>query len=148
MMWWQFLASIAAGLLLLWLALLAALWWAQRRNRDKASLREALRLLPDVVRLLRRLGRDPALPRGVRLRLLLLLGYLVMPLDLVPDFIPVLGYADDAIMVAIALRSVIRHAGSQAIEEHWPGSPAGLLLLTRLAGLPSPSPGTPPPVTG
>jgi uncharacterized membrane protein YkvA (DUF1232 family) len=148
MMGLQLVLGVAVDLSLLWIALLAALWWAQRRNLDKASLREALRLLPDVVRLLRRLARDPALPRGVRLRLLLLLGYLMIPIDLVPDFIPVLGYADDAIIVANALRSVIRHAGVQAIEQHWPGSAAGLLLLTRLAGLPNPASGTSPSATG
>ena len=74
---------------------------------------DMLRLLPDTVVLLRRLAADPDLPRGVRIRLVLLLVYLILPIDLIPDFIPVLGYADDAIIVAIALRSVTRRA--------WPG---------------------------
>ncbi len=60
-------------------------------------LREALRLLPDVLRLVRRLATDPTLPRGVRIRLGLLLAYLACPIDLIPDFIPVLGYADDGV---------------------------------------------------
>ena len=64
-----------------------------------------MRLLPDVIRLLRRLAADRSAPRGVRIRLGLLLGYLLMPIDLVPDFLPVIGYADDAIIVAIGLRS-------------------------------------------
>ena len=58
--------------------------------------------------------------------------------DIVPDFIPFLGYADDAIVVAIALRSVARRAGPDAIEEHWPGTPEGLHAVRRLIGLPTP----------
>jgi uncharacterized membrane protein YkvA (DUF1232 family) len=130
-------AGVVVGLLLLWLALVAVLWRAQQANPDQASLREALRLLPDLVRLLRRLAADPAVPRGVRVRLVLLLAYLLMPFDLIPDFIPVIGYADDAIIVAVALRSVTRRAGPAALERHWTGTPNGLAILRRLAGLPT-----------
>jgi len=84
-------------------------------------LREALRILPDVLRLLRRLAADGTLPRGVRVRLGLLLAYLAMPIDLIPDFIPILGYADDAIIVTVVLRSVVRRAGLDAVRSHWPG---------------------------
>jgi uncharacterized membrane protein YkvA (DUF1232 family) len=97
--------------------------------------REALRLLPDVLRLLPRLAADRTLPRGVRVRLALLLAYLASPLDLVPDFIPVIGYADDAIIVAAVLRSVARHAGIRALERHWPGTRDGFAALCRLTGL-------------
>lgn len=133
-MWWQTLIGVLAGLLLLWLALLAFVWRAQRDLHQATTLRQALRLIPDVVRLLRRLIADPTLPRGVRIRLLLLLAYLLSPIDLVPDAIPVLGCADDAIIVALALRSAIRHAGPDALAHHWPGTPDGLAVLTRLAG--------------
>ena len=92
-------------------------------------------MLPDVVRLLRRLAADPDVPRGVRLRLVGVAVYLAMPLDLVPDFIPVAGYADDVIVVALVLRSVARRAGVEAIDRHWPGTPDGLRLLKRVAGL-------------
>ena len=102
---------------------------------DELGLRDALRLLPDVVHLLRRLATDYALPRGVRLRLWLLLGYLAMPFDLVPDFIPVIGYADDVVIVAVALRAVVRHAGMGALERHWRGTPDGLAAVCRVAGL-------------
>lgn len=85
--------------------------------------------------LLRRLSTDRRLPRGVRIRLALLLTYLIMPLDLIPDFIPILGYADDAIIVALALRSITRRAGPEALDEHWPGTTEGLRALRRLAGI-------------
>jgi uncharacterized membrane protein YkvA (DUF1232 family) len=133
--WWELLLGIAAGLLMLWLALLAVLWRASR-GQDPVRLRDALRLLPDVLRLLRRLVRDPAVPRGARVRLALLLGYLLMPIDIVPDFIPVLGYADDALVAVLALRSILRAAGPDALTRHWPGTPDGLAALQRLAGLP------------
>lgn len=130
--WWTVLAGLAGGLLLVWVALLIALWAARP---DQLSLREALRLLPDVVRLLRRLAADPTLPRGIRIRLWLMLAYLACPIDLIPDFIPVIGYADDAIVVAAALRSITRRAGPQALTRNWPGTPDGLAAVRRLARL-------------
>jgi uncharacterized membrane protein YkvA (DUF1232 family) len=132
--WSQALLSVVAGLLVLWIALVAVLWLTKP---DELRLRDAVRLLPDLMRLLKRLAGDEALPRGVRVRLWLLLGYLAMPIDLVPDFIPVLGYADDAVVVAIALRSVTRRAGADALHRHWPGTPDGLAAVRRLAGLPA-----------
>ena len=131
-------ASIIGGLLVMWLVLVVCLWRAARGTPDHANLREALRLLPDLIRLLRRLAGDPSVPRGVRVRLALLLAYLLIPIDLIPDFIPVLGYVDDAIVVAVALRSVTRHAGPDALDRHWPGSPTGLVTLRKLAGLHTP----------
>ncbi|RZU32649.1 uncharacterized membrane protein YkvA (DUF1232 family) [Blastococcus saxobsidens] len=130
------LLAVAGGLLLVWLALLAALW---RTRPDGLTVRDGLRLLPDVVRLVRRLAADRGLPRRLRVRLWLLLGYLLSPIDLVPDVVPVLGYADDVVVVAWALRSVVRCAGDDATARHWPGEPAGLAVVRRLAGF---SPGT------
>ena len=132
---WGATIAVAVGLVVLWTALLIAL--AMARPKD-LSVTDALRLLPDVVVLLRRLAADSELPQGVRVRLLLLLAYLIMPIDLVPDFIPILGYADDAIVVAVALRSVARRAGPDAIDEHWPGTPEGLHAVRRLIGLSRP----------
>lgn len=106
-------------------------------------LREALRILPDVVRLVRRLAADETLPRGVRVRLGLLLAYLAMPIDLVPDFIPVLGYADDAILVTAVLRSVVRRAGVEVVRARWPGTDDGFAALCRLTGLPRTPPEDP-----
>lgn len=131
---WQLLIGVVGGLLLLWVALLVALWVSKPED---VRLRDAMRLLPDLLRLLKRLAGDGSLPPGVRIRLWLLLGYLAMPIDLVPDFVPVIGYADDAVVVAIALRSVTRRAGPEALERHWPGTPEGLAAIRRLAGLPA-----------
>jgi uncharacterized membrane protein YkvA (DUF1232 family) len=104
--------------------------------RPKGNLlKETLRLLPDLVRLLRRLAGDRSVPRATRARLWLLLAYLAIPIDLVPDFVPVLGYADDAIIVSLVLRSVVRRAGPHVIRRHWPGTADGLAALSRLAGL-------------
>lgn len=131
--WWlDLLLGIAAGLLLAWLALFVALVIVRPRG---GLLREALRLLPDVLGLLPRLAADRSLPRGVRVRLALLLAYLASPIDLVPDFIPVIGYADDAIIVAAVLRSVVRRAGIQAIRTHWRGTDDGFAALCRITGL-------------
>lgn len=103
---------------------------------DEVTIRIALRLLPDVIRLIRRLVTDPDVPSGVvRVRLFLLLGYLLLSFDLVPGFIPVLGYADDAMIVAIALRSVTRTAGVDILEKHWSGMLHGLMAVRRLAGI-------------
>lgn len=131
-MWWQPVAGVATGLLLLWMGLLVALW---RVRPDDSRLREALRVLPDVLRLMARLARDVTLPRILRLRLWLLLAYLAVPVDLVPDFIPVIGYADDAVLVVWTLRSLARLAGADTVKRHWPGTPQGLQTVARLAGL-------------
>ena len=133
---WGVLVAGVGGLVLLWLALVATLYLVGRQRDEPARLREALRLLPDVLRLLRRLAADPDVPRGVRLRLAGVAVYLALPLDLVPDFIPVAGYADDVIVVALVLRSVARRAGVEAIDRHWPGTPEGLRILKRVSGLP------------
>ncbi len=126
------LLSALVGLAAVWLLLVCALLLVRPKG---PSLTEAVRLLPDLLRLLPRLARDHTLPRGVRVGLWLLLGYLAFPIDLIPDFVPVLGYADDAIIVAAVLRSVVRRAGPEPLARHWPGTPDGLAAVTRLAGL-------------
>lgn len=131
--WATVTAGVVGGLLLVWLGVVAALW---RVAPDQPRLRDLMRLLPDTIGMLRRLAGDRTLSFDVRLRLWLLLAYLAMPVDLVPDFIPVVGYADDAIIVAFVLRSVVRRAGVEALQRHWRGTPEGLAAVRRLAGLP------------
>jgi uncharacterized membrane protein YkvA (DUF1232 family) len=135
---WHVLVGAVCGVLILWGGLVISLWLEQRRHPNAASLRDLLRLVPDVVRLLKRLGTDPALSFRVRLWLVLLLVYLASPIDLIPDFIPVLGYLDDALVVALALRFATRHAGTAAVSRHWPGTAEGLAAVLRMAGLRQP----------
>jgi uncharacterized membrane protein YkvA (DUF1232 family) len=68
----------------------------------------------------------------------LLLAYLASPIDLIPDFVPILGYADDAIIVTAVLRSVVRRAGLDAVRAHWPGTDDGFAAVARLTGLHGP----------
>lgn len=134
MNWWDVAIAIVGGIVLIYAVLLVLLALYARQHPETVGMKDALRLLPDLLVLLRRLTADRALPRGIRIRLVLLLLYLASPIDLVPDFLPVIGYADDAIIVALVLRSVIRKAGHAPLEQHWPGTPTGLTLIRRLTG--------------
>jgi uncharacterized membrane protein YkvA (DUF1232 family) len=131
---WETVAGIVAGVLLAYAVLLFLLWLYARRHPETVTMKDALRLLSDLLRLIRRLAADRTVAVGIRVRLVLLLAYLLSPIDLVPDFIPVIGYADDAVIVALVLRSVIKRAGADAIRRHWPGSPAGLDVILKAAG--------------
>jgi uncharacterized membrane protein YkvA (DUF1232 family) len=133
--WWLIPTSVVGGVVLIWAALVTALWFVKP---DDLGVRDAMRLLPDLLRLLKRLVSDRSMPRGVRVRVALLIGYLALPFDLIPDFVPVLGYADDAIVVALVLRSVARRAGPEALARHWPGTPDGLAAVLRLCRLAGP----------
>lgn len=128
-------ALIAAAVV--YAALVVALAAAGRGEAARA----AARFVPDCAVLFRRLLRDPRLPRRRKAVLVLLLGYLLVPIDLVPDFIPVAGYLDDAVIAAFALRYVLRGADAALLEEHWPGPPETLALLVRLSRRRGSSPG-------
>ncbi len=91
-------------------------------------------LIPDCLVLFKRLMGDPRVPRARKVLLGAMFGYLAMPFDLVPDFIPVAGQLDDAIVVAVVLRAVLRGAGTAPVREHWPGPETSLRLILRLAG--------------
>ncbi|MHC6222086.1 YkvA family protein [Arthrobacter sp. MMS24-S77] len=141
MEWWEVAVGILAGLFAVYVVLLLGLWAYARTHPETVGMRDALRLLPDVLRVLKRLAADPTVSRGARIKLFLLLGYLVLPIDLVPDFLPLIGYADDVIIMALVLRSVIRSAGPDSLRRHWPGTPAGLAVIERLVGMPTPTSG-------
>jgi len=130
--WQQTLLGLLGVAVLSYLALLVALLLARPRGID---LRAVTRLLPDLARLVSRVARDRTAPRGVRVRLWLLLAYLLCPIDLVPDVVPVIGWADDVILVLLAIRSLVRRGGPELLERHWPGDPAGLALLRDAAGV-------------
>ena len=123
--WAWGLVAIAA----LYAGLVGTLFIAGRR----ADATAIARLVPDCVVLVRRLARDPRVPRRRRWLLGGLIAYLVLPVDLVPDFIPVVGQLDDALAVLWVLRGVMRSAGPAIIAEHWPGSERTLALITRAA---------------
>jgi uncharacterized membrane protein YkvA (DUF1232 family) len=126
MPWWAW-GLVAVGAL--YAALLAALWMTGRRGKAVALAR----LIPDWVGLVRGLVGDPRVPRRWRWVLAGLLAYLVVPFDLVPDFIPVVGQVDDAVLVVVALRGVLRAAGPGVVAQHWAGSQSVLAILTRVA---------------
>jgi len=132
MPWRELLIGLGIGVAATWLALVVALLVARPKGR---VLREALRILPDLVRLLKDLATDRTLPKGVRVRLWILVAYLALPIDLIPDVVPVLGYADDAIVVVAVLRAVVRRVGLEPLRERWPGTPDGFEALCRAAGL-------------
>ena len=132
--WLLIACSIAVGIAAIWMALVVTLWVQHRRVDGAGGRRRVMRLVPDVIRLIRRLALDPDVPRATRWWLIGLLGYLLLPIDLIPHTsIPVLGFADDAIAIVIALRFAIHSAGEPAIRRHWPGTPEGLESLLVLS---------------
>ena len=122
---------IGAGAVAAYAALVLVLVAAGRG----ADARALAGFVPDCVVLLRRLLSDRRLARSAKVLLGALLVYLVLPFDLVPDFVPVAGQLDDALIAAIALRRVVRTAGEPLIREHWPGPARSLALVLRLAGV-------------
>ena len=96
-----------------------------------ADARAVASFIPDCIVLFHRLLRDPRMPRRYRALVIALLGYLALPIDVVPDFIPIAGQLDDAIVVALALRAILRAGGPEMLEEHWPGPAASLALMLR-----------------
>lgn len=130
MSWWTWL-GLALGLIALtWLALAAVLVVGGRREEARALAG----FVPDCIVLVGRLIRDERVPRRRKLLLAALVGYLALPFDLVPDFIPVVGQLDDVLIVALVLRQFLRSGGEQLVREHWPGPERSLRLVLRLAG--------------
>ena len=99
----------------------------------RADARAVAGFVPDCIVLFHRLLGDARMPRRYRVVVIAMLGYLALPFDLIPDFIPVAGQLDDAIVVALTLRAILRRGGLEMIEEHWPGPPSSLALILRLA---------------
>lgn len=100
----------------------------------RADARALAGFIPDCLVLVGRLARDDRVPRRHKLLLFGLAGYLALPFDLVPDFIPVAGQLDDAIVAALVLRHLIRAGGEPLLRELWPGPEQSLAVLLRLAG--------------
>jgi uncharacterized membrane protein YkvA (DUF1232 family) len=130
------LLSIAV-LIAVYVGLIAALVIGNRQW----DVRMIAKLVPYCAILFKRLLEDPRVPRRWKVWSAFALAYLAMPFDLVPDFIPVLGQLDDAIVVALVLRGLLRSAGPQLMREHWPGPAALLVPLERFAAVAAPVPG-------
>jgi uncharacterized membrane protein YkvA (DUF1232 family) len=100
--------------------------------------------IPDCLVMVSRLARDRRISRPRRGVLLLVLGYLALPIDLVPDFLPGIGQLDDAVLLGLALRLVVHGGGTALVREAWPGPEASLTLVLRAAGLETNGAATPP----
>jgi uncharacterized membrane protein YkvA (DUF1232 family) len=114
--------------LALYAAVVIALVVAGRRTQARAWAG----FVPDCVVLVKRLLGDPRVPRGRKFLLGSLALYLALPFDLVPDFIPVAGQLDDAIVLALVLGCVLRGGGRSLMSEHWPGPAQSLRLIEKL----------------
>jgi len=121
--------SLAGAALAVYALFVAALLVAGRET-DARALGG---FIPDCIVLMNRLLDDGRVPRRRKLVLLGLVAYLLTPVDLVPDFVPVAGQLDDAIIAAFALRYVLRSQGPNLIREHWPGPESSRNLVLRLA---------------
>jgi len=122
------LVALAAMLAVYVLAVLV-LMLSGRRTEARALAR----FVPDCAVLFQRLVRDPRVPRAHKVLLIAAVAYLAMPIDLVPDFIPVAGQLDDAILVVLALRVLLRSRGPALVREHWPGPENAMNVVLRLA---------------
>ncbi len=124
-----FALAIVVGV---WVVLIGALLLAGRGG----TARQVATLLPNLILLFHGLWRDPRVPRGSKLLLGFGLVWLASPIDLIPEFVPVVGPLDDAIVAALILRSVARRVGKSVLAEHWRGDPATLDTFFRLARIP------------
>lgn len=125
---WPWFVVVGAAAGCLYVAFVLWLLVCGRRTNG----RTVARLVPDCLVLVGRLLRDERVSRANKLLLLALAGYLAMPLDLVPDVIPIAGQLDDAILVVLVLRRLLRDAGPDLLRRHWPGPATSLEALTRL----------------
>ena len=128
---WPIVVAVLLGIVALWLVLLAIFWALRPKG---ASTRELIRLIPDVLRLLRSLISDRATPLDVRIVLVGLVAWVVSPIDLIPEFIPVLGPLDDVVVAVVAMRYVRRRVGIDDLRARWTGTPDGFALLARVIG--------------
>jgi len=103
------------------------------RRLPPGPMRDLAAFLPDCVTAARRLRRDPRVPRRAKVAMLVAALWVLSPIDLIPEFLPVIGPLDDVIVVALAFRYAARRVPRAALLEAWPGDPR---LLLRLIGSP------------
>ena len=126
----SWLALAIVVLVVVYVGLIAALVIGSRQW----DLRMIARIVPYCAVLFKRLLADPRVPSRWKVASAFALVYLAVPFDLVPDFIPVAGQLDDAILIALVLRGLLRSAGPRLLREHWPGPTALLVPIERFAG--------------
>lgn len=114
-----------------WLVAILVLVAAGRRSKA----RELATLVPNLMVLFRGLLRDPRVPRSSKLWLGFAVVWIASPIDLIPEFVPVAGPLDDAIVAALVLRHVLRRTDRNVLLEHWKGDPATLEAIVRSPGL-------------
>src|SRR6476619_3917029 len=127
----ELIIGTIVGLLVLWVASLVLFFVLRPKD---VPVRELLAVVPDVLRLLRALIRDGSVPTDVRLVVIGLIAWILSPIDLIPEFIPVLGPLDDVVVAIVAMRYVRRRVGIADLEARWQGTPDGFALLTRVIG--------------
>jgi uncharacterized membrane protein YkvA (DUF1232 family) len=118
------------ALVALYITFIVALYLLGRREEARA----VARFVPDCMVFFERLLVDRRVPATRKVPVLLLIGYLAMPLDLVPDVLPVVGQLDDAVLVALVLRWLFKKGEQDLVREHWPGPPSSLAVVRKLAG--------------
>ncbi len=123
--------GIAIGIAQVWVAVLVLFWLFRPKG---VAIREVLAIVPDVLRLLRSLIGDPKAPVDVRVVLVGLVAWIISPIDLIPEFIPVLGPIDDIVVAVVAMRFVRRRMGVEDLRRRWSGSTDGFELLLRVIG--------------
>jgi uncharacterized membrane protein YkvA (DUF1232 family) len=124
--WLQAIVIAVAVVVASWLLLIVL-----ARRLPAGLARDLARFLPDCVAAARVLRRDPRVPRRVKIAVLIAVLWVVSPIDLIPEFLPVIGPLDDVVVVALALRFAVRQAPVSVVAEAWPGSPA---ILDRILG--------------
>jgi uncharacterized membrane protein YkvA (DUF1232 family) len=128
---WNFVIGIVVAVVAVWAALLVVFWVFRPKG---VPARELIRLIPDLLRLLRSIITDRSAPLDVRIVLAGLIVWIVSPIDLIPEFIPVLGPLDDVVVAIVALRYTRRRLGIDDLQGRWAGSPDGFALLARVIG--------------
>jgi uncharacterized membrane protein YkvA (DUF1232 family) len=123
--------GIVVGIVALWAALLVIFWFLRPKG---VSVRELLGVIPDILRLMRSIIVDSGAPLDVRVVMVALIAWVLSPIDLIPEFIPVLGPLDDVIIAVVAMRYVRRRVGIQDLEARWVGTADGFALLVRVIG--------------
>ena len=125
------MVGIVVGIALVWVALVLLLWLLRPKD---VKIRDLVRVVPDLLRLLKSVITDRRTPVDVRIVLVGLVAWIVSPIDLIPEFIPVIGPLDDVVVAIVALRYTRRRMGLAALREHWSGTDDGFELITRVIG--------------